>query len=61
MHLSNTTAVLLDWGRATWSPERYMEQQPPAAGDLARVLPSALHERVGAKGVLWLEWKQDAY
>lgn len=38
-----------------------MGWQPPAAGDLARVLPSALHERVGAKGVLWLEWKQDAY
>lgn len=26
---------------------------------LARSLPSALHGRVGAKGVLWLEWKQN--
>lgn len=32
MHLSSTTAVLLDWGRAMWSPERYMEQQLSTLG-----------------------------
>jgi len=36
-----------------------MEQQPTAAGDLARGLPSAWRGRVGAKGVLRMEWKQD--
>lgn len=54
--MSNTTAALLDWGDATWSLERSMEREPPAAGGL----PSALYGRAGAKDALCLEWKEDA-
>lgn len=37
-----------------------MERELPAAEVLAGGLYSALHGRAGAKGVLCLEWKEDA-
>lgn len=58
--LSNTTAVLLDWGDAMWSLERSVERELCAARCLAGGLPSALYGRAGAKRVQCLEWKEDA-